>query len=495
QQALPERHVRAARRRPRDRTGRLRLPPRRIRRRNDAAHPPPHPRRAHEQRPRRRRRRGRRATCARAGAEAPSQDRRRLPGLQAPADEDGRGERRVRAHRDRSLRPERPRGDRSRALARGALAASRSLPGSTLRRRAAAHRARPRARESTAHPHRRRADREPRPGDELGDHQAPHTRERARHDDGHGDAQRRDRERAPPSRRPSRSRAHRSRRARRPVRRMIRWATYIGTAAVHGFTRNPAMSLASTLTVTLMLTLFAFFLTTDRGLQAAVGVLESKVELAAYIDDNAKVSDVLDMKKRLEADPAVARVDYITKDQALQRLRDIAANRPDFAFADLSANPLPASLEIKMADAREAKRVASDLRAEVGKGVVYDVVDNPQVVDQLLTITRVLSVGGVAILGMMLFVALFVIVNTIRIAVHARRDEIEIMQLVGASDWFIRWPFILEGMIVGTLGAVVALAILFAAAGPVTTVMLDFLDILPLSFGPEFVGQLVASFF
>ena len=275
----------------------------------------------------------------------------------------------------------------------------------------------------------------------------------------------------------------------------MRRIAYVATTAAQGFMRNPAMSLASTLTVMLMLTLFAFFLTTDRGLQAAVGVLESKVELAAFIDDNAKVSDVLDMRKRIEQDPAVARVDYITKDQALQRLRDIAANRPDFAFAEISTNPLPASLEVKMADAREAKRLAQDLRAEVGKGVIYDVVDNPQVVDQLLTITRVLSVGGVAVLAMMLVVSLFVIVNTIRIAVHARRDEIEIMQLVGASDWFVRWPFIVEGMIVGTLGAVVSLAILFAAAGPVTTVMLDFLDILPLSFGQEFVGQLVASVF
>ena len=275
----------------------------------------------------------------------------------------------------------------------------------------------------------------------------------------------------------------------------MRRVWYVISAAGQGFFRNPTMSLASTLTVTLMLTLFAFFLVTDRGLQAAVSVLEGKVELALFIDDNAKVSDILALKGRIEADPAVARVDYITKDQALQRLKDIAANRPDFAFADLSTNPLPASLEIKMADAREAKRLAQDVRAEVGRGVVYDVVDNPQVVDQLLTITRVLSVGGIAILAMMLFVALFVIVNTIRIAVHARRDEIEIMQLVGASDWFVRWPFILEGMLVGALGALFALAVLFAAAGPVTSVLLDFLDILPVSFGPNFVGQLVASVF
>jgi len=275
----------------------------------------------------------------------------------------------------------------------------------------------------------------------------------------------------------------------------MRRIVYVLTAAAQGFMRNPTMSLASTFTVALMLTLFAFFLTTDRGLQATVAVLEGKVELATFVDDNAKVSDVLALKARIERNPAVARVDYVTKDQALERLRAIAANRPDLALADLSTNPLPASLEIKMADARQAKALAEDLRAEIGKGVVYDVVDNPQVVDQLLTITRVLSIGGIAILAMMLFVALFVIVNTIRIAVHARRDEIDIMQLVGASDWFIRWPFILEGMLVGTLGAVASLALIFAVSGPVTSVLLGFLDVLPINLGPEFAAQLIASVF
>ena len=268
---------------------------------------------------------------------------------------------------------------------------------------------------------------------------------------------------------------------------------YVLSAAGQGFWRNPVMSLASTFTVTLMLLLFSFFLTTDRGLQAAVGVLESKVEIATFLDDNAKVSEILALKARIEADPAVSRVEYVTKDQALQRLRDIADRRKDFVIADVDANLLPASLEVKLADARQAQRIGDDLRAEMGAGVVADVIDNPQVVDQLLTITRVLSVGGIVILGMMLFVALFVIVNTIRIAVHGRRDEIEIMQLVGASDWFVRWPFILEGMLVGALGAVAALSIVFAASGPVTGAMMDFLVTLPISLGPEFAFQLAAS--
>src|SRR5437879_7951125 len=275
----------------------------------------------------------------------------------------------------------------------------------------------------------------------------------------------------------------------------MRRLEYIGTTAAQGFWRNPVMSVASTFTVGLMLLLFAFFLATDRGLQAAGGVLESKVELALFLEDDARVSDVLALRATIETDPAVARVDYVTKAEAMARLEAIAEQRPDIQIVDISSNPLPASLEIKLANAQDEPGVAADLRQEIGKGVVYEVVDNPSVVDKLLTITRVLSIGGVAVLLMMLVVALFVIVNTIRIAVHARRDEIEIMKLVGATDWFVRWPFILEGMLVGALGAVAATAVVLVAAGPVMNAMVSFIEILPLSFGATFVWQLVGSVF
>ena len=275
----------------------------------------------------------------------------------------------------------------------------------------------------------------------------------------------------------------------------MRRLEYIATTAAQGFWRNPVMSIASTFTIGLMLLLFAFFLATDRGLQAAVNVLESKVELAIFLEDNARVSDILGLRARIESDPAVSRVDYVTKDQAMARLVDIASRRPDIQIVDTSSNPLQDSLEIKLAHAQDAPRVAASLREEVGKGIVSDVVDNPQVVDKLLTITRVLSFGGLAVLAMMLIVALFVIVNTIRIAVHARRDEIEIMKLVGATDWFVRWPFILEGMLVGALGAVAATLVVLVAAGPVMGAMVNFIEILPLSFGTTFVWQLVGSVF
>jgi cell division transport system permease protein len=242
--------------------------------------------------------------------------------------------------------------------------------------------------------------------------------------------------------------------------------------------------------VALMLVLFAFFIITDRGLQAAASALEAKVEISLYLDDGAKPSDILALKARIEKDPAVARVDYLTKQQALDRLRELAQRKEDFTVADLGSNPLPASLDIKLASAQEMTRISTSLKDEVGHGVVTDVIDNPSVVEQLLTITKVLSVGGIAVLAMMLFVALFVIVNTIRISVHARRDEIEIMQLVGATDWFVSWPFILEGMLVGACGAVLAAAALGMAYPFVVPALTRFLDILPVSIGATFLAEM-----
>lgn len=264
---------------------------------------------------------------------------------------------------------------------------------------------------------------------------------------------------------------------------------YLLTAAWQGFSRNLAMSAASTVTVALMLVLLIFFAIAERGLEQAVRLFESKVELALYLEDAAKPSEILALKSRIEGDPAVSRVTFVTKDEALQRLR--AGGQ--VAVVELEANPLPASLEVKLAQAQEAPRLTARLRREVGAGVVKELVDNPALVDNLLTITRLLSAGGLAVLAMMLFVTLFVIVNTIRIAVHARRDEIEIMRLVGASDRLIRWPFILEGMLVGLAGALVALAVIAALAPTVSGAVAAFTGIVPLDFGGPFAAQLAGG--
>ncbi len=274
---------------------------------------------------------------------------------------------------------------------------------------------------------------------------------------------------------------------------MSRYVSYVVAQAWQGFWRNPVMSIASTLTVAGMLVLSSFFVIAQRGLDVSLNFLESKVELYLELDDTAKPSEILALKQRLEDDPAVARVDYVSKDDALARLREVAAKPRDVDISDVSSNPLLASLEIKMRDAQQTKRLALVVRDEIGKGTISDVVDNPSVVEKVLTITRVLSFGGLAILGLMLFVTLFVIVNTIRIAVHARRDEIEIMHLVGATDSFVRWPFVVEGMLVGAFGASLALGVLGATAPPMINAMSGFLTIVPIDFGAAFAARLAAG--
>jgi cell division transport system permease protein len=274
---------------------------------------------------------------------------------------------------------------------------------------------------------------------------------------------------------------------------MPQYLRYILGQAWQGFWRNPVMSIASTATVAGMLLLSSFFVIAQRGLDVSLNFLQSKVELYLELDDNAKPSEILALKTRIEGNSAVDHVVYVSKDEALARLKEVADKTGQVSLADVSVNPLPASLEVKMRDAQQTTQLASMLRDEVGKGIVTDVVDNPSVVDKVLTITRVLSIGGLAVLALMLFVTLFVIVNTIRIAVHARRDEIEIMQLVGATDSFVRWPFIIEGVLVGLFGATIALAALAAAAPPVMSAISGFLTIVPIDFGALFAAELGAA--
>ena len=104
-------------------------------------------------------------------------------------------------------------------------------------------------------------------------------------------------------------------------------------------------------------------------------------------------------------------------------------------------------------------------------------------VERVLTVTGILRTAGTVLLIVVGLIVLFIIVNTIRLAVFARAEEIEIMRLVGASDAFIRWPFVFEGAFVGLLGSLLTLGILFAASDPLTTFMTDFFRVLPLQFG------------
>jgi len=262
---------------------------------------------------------------------------------------------------------------------------------------------------------------------------------------------------------------------------VISFVVFSMKRAWQGFWRNALMSIAATATMVLMLLLLAGFFIIQTGLLAGLQFTEQKVQVVAYLQTYTTDAQVADMQTRLQAMPEVASVNYVTRDQALVDFRaSMKAQGREDLTQYLDSNPLYASLEVKLTDPADVGVVSQTLRDEP---LVRNVVNIEDLVQRVLTVTNILRTAGTVVLVIVGIIALFIIVNTIRLAVVARAEEIEIMRLVGASDAFIRWPFVFEGAFVGFLGAAISLAILAVAAEPISGFMVDFFRVLPIQFG------------
>ena len=262
---------------------------------------------------------------------------------------------------------------------------------------------------------------------------------------------------------------------------MISFVLFSVGRAWQGFWRNAVMSLAATATMVLMLLLLAGFWIIQTGLLAGLQFTEQKVEVVAYLQPNATQTQVDALTTQLKAMPEIASVAYVSRDEALVRFREsMAAQGREDLTRYLDNNPLYASLEVKMVNPSQVRVVGDALR---GDPSVRNVINIEDLVERVLTVTSILRTAGTVVLVIVGVIALFIIINTIRLAVLARAEEIEVMRLVGASDAFIRWPFVFEGAFVGFLGAVITLLVLALAAEPLRGFMTDFFRVLPLQFG------------
>ena len=262
---------------------------------------------------------------------------------------------------------------------------------------------------------------------------------------------------------------------------MIPFVFFSLKRAWQGFWRNAVMSLAATATMVLMLLLLAGFWIIQTGLLAGLQFTEQKVEVVAYLQPNATQTQVDALTTQLKAMPQVASDDYVSRDAALTRFRaSMQAQGREGLTRYLDANPLYASMEVKLVDPSQVRVVGDALR---GDPSVRNVINIEDLVERVLTVTSILRTAGTVVLVIVGVIALFIIINTIRLAVLARAEEIEVMRLVGASDAFIRWPFVFEGAFVGLLGSLATLAILAAVADPLSAFMADFFRVLPLQFG------------
>lgn len=231
--------------------------------------------------------------------------------------------------------------------------------------------------------------------------------------------------------------------------------------ALAAFTRAPLLTGLSSAMVALALFVVGLFAVAVHNLQVNLDAVESRVQIVAFLEDDALAMDVDLAQAELQALPEVESVRLVTKEEALAAAR---RDLPEFeeVFTDLQGNPLPASLEVRLA---EYSRNEESLEAVAHQARLYDFVEDVRFgeewVEQLFLLRRIGAVTTGLLGAAFGAAAALIIATAIRIAIFARKDEIQVMRLVGATAGFVRRPFLIEGGICGFLGGVVALGLTF----------------------------------
>lgn len=271
----------------------------------------------------------------------------------------------------------------------------------------------------------------------------------------------------------------------------LRFIGFSVVRAWQGFWRNAMMSLAATATVILMLVLLASLFIVIAGLNSGLEFVESKVGVTAELRDGLSETSVGVLVDDLREMPGVEDVVYVSPDEAMDRLEAAFEERGeqlDFGGAEIQ---LQSTIEISLEDPSFARDISLALSE---RGEVTRITTRQQEVDTLVGVITVIRTAGIAAVGLVGLTVLFMIINTIRIAVYSRAREIEIMRLVGASDSFIRWPFILEGVLCGLIGALVTIGLVVAAWDPIQPIMVAVFQ-MPTAVSREFLATLALLLF
>ena len=217
--------------------------------------------------------------------------------------------------------------------------------------------------------------------------------------------------------------------------------------------RNGFMSFASISTVAVSLLVLGMFLMIFLNTNNLAQYLESQVQVSVYMQDSATDKELAAVKEKLTKMPGVVKVTQVSKQQALERFKKRLGDQEQLLNSLGKDNPFPNSFEVQV-DSPVRIKVLMPQLSQLPK--VETAKFGQEVVEHLFQLTKILRFGGILLVVFLAMATLFIISNTIRLTVFARRKEVIIMKYVGATDWFIRWPFLLEGMTLGFFGAVVA---------------------------------------
>src|SRR2546425_1044774 len=262
------------------------------------------------------------------------------------------------------------------------------------------------------------------------------------------------------------------------ARLLAEQTVYFIAEALASFRRNGLMTVAAVTTIVVALLVVGGAVVLGLNLSHLAETLESEVAVVAFLHDGLTSAEITRAQRAVAALPGVASVRFVSRGEALLRLRHRLGDAG--AFDDLeTANPLPDSLEIRLGDPLRTKALAATVADVPG---VEEATYGAQVTDRLLALTRGVRVLAALVTVFLASVALIVVVNTIRLTVIARRREIEIMQLVGATRWFIQWPLLLEGILEGTAAAAIATVLLtglYTLSAAAVRSALPFLPLVP----------------
>lgn len=273
------------------------------------------------------------------------------------------------------------------------------------------------------------------------------------------------------------------------------------TTAWHNIRRSPYQALAAILVMTLTFLVISFFSFLIVGSSKVITFFESKPQVTAFFKDEAKQENINALEAQLNETGKIASMKFVSKDEALKIYRE--QNKSDPLLLDLvTADILPASLEITTTKIEDMTGIAEMLKQS---SIVQEVVFQKDIVSTLVSWTTAARSIGIVLISVLSLVSTFIIITIIGIKISQKRDDIEIMRLIGASNWYVRWPFLFEGMFYAVIGAFIAWLVASAALVYATPALSSFLRGIPIFpiplvfflvlLGAEFLLAIILGFF
>ena len=233
--------------------------------------------------------------------------------------------------------------------------------------------------------------------------------------------------------------------------------------AVRSIRANAAVSIAATVTVLIAVFILGAFIPSFLYVQSTVDSQKSRIDVDVFISDSATVQQVESLRGELEglqSRGAVQSFTYVSKEEALEIMRERL--KDPSILQDLAGNPLPAKFNVQPTDPEQAETIIAAVGESPALDAEQGISYGKETADKLLSVARFIQWAGLGLISILLVASVLLIGNTIRLSIFARRREVEVMKLVGATNWFIRWPFVIEGIICGLIGAALSVMLLWA---------------------------------